>query len=140
MDPFESDALRVVGVAQGVSLDLMRDFLLASGARALLLPATHGEPYADPLNRPRIEHLFEGEAQVLFEAETAVMKKIATLPESANAAATAAWIRRALAGETPVPLPVVNQLATCLFAAGYTSDMNQAKAIVAVETGSLAAA
>ena len=47
-----------------------------------------------------------------------------------------AWIRRALAGDTPVPLPIVNQLATCLFAAGYTGDMNQAKAIVAVETGS----
>ena len=44
------------------------------------------------------------------------------------------------ARETPVPLPIVNQLATCLFAAGYTTDMNLAKAIVAVETGSLAAA
>ena len=140
IDPFEGDSLRVVGVAQGLSLDLMRDFLLATGARALLLPGAHGEPYADPLNRPRIEHLFEGEAQVLFEAETAVMKKIATLPDGINAAATAAWIRRALAGETPVPLPIVNQLATCLFTAGYTTDMNQAKAIVAVETGSLAAA
>ena len=53
---------------------------------------------------------------------------------------TDALYKRALAGETPVPLPLVNQLATCLFAAGYTSDMNQAKAIVAVETGSLAAA
>ena len=76
----------------------------------------------------------------MFEAETPALKKIATLPDSTNAAATADWIRRALAGETPVPLPIVNQLATCLFAAGYTTDMNQAKAIVAVETGSLAAA
>jgi hypothetical protein len=45
-----------------------------------------------------------------------------------------------LIGEAPVPLPIVNQLACCLYASGYTSDMNQAKAIVAVETGSLAAA
>jgi len=140
IDPFEGDSLRVVGAAQGGALDMMREFLLATGARALLLPGTHGEPYADPLNRPRIEHLLEGDIQVLFEAETAIMKKIATLPDAVNAAATAAWIRRALAGETPVPLPIVNQLATCLFAAGYTTDMNQAKAIVAVETGSLAAA
>ena len=42
--------------------------------------------------------------------------------------------------EASVPLPLVNQLACCLFAAGYTNDMNQAKAIAAVETGSLAAA
>ncbi len=140
MDPFEGDSLRVVGVEREAALDLTRDFLLATGAHALLLLGADGEPYADPANRPRIEHLFEGNAQVLFEAETAAMKKIATLPESVNAAATAEWIRRALAGETPVPLPIVNQLATCLFAAGYTTDMNQAKAIVAVETGSLAAA
>jgi len=140
IDPFEGDSLRVVGVGQESSLDLTRDFLLATGAHALLLLGAQGEPYADPLNRPRIEHLTEGKAQILFEAETPALKKIATLPDSTNAAATADWIRRALAGETPVPLPIVNQLATCLFAAGYTTDMNQAKAIVAVETGSLAAA
>lgn len=140
LDPFEGDCLRVVGVERDAALGLTREFLLATGAHALLLRGAQGEPYADPLSRPRIEHLFEGTARVLFEAETVSLKKIATLPVDANAAVTAAWIRRALAGETPVPLPIVNQLATCLFAAGYTTDMNQAKAIVAVETGSLAAA
>ena len=140
LDPFEGESLRVVGVERPQALELTREFLLAAGAHALLLLGAQGEPYADPINRPRIEHLFEGNADVLFEAETATMKKIATLPENVNAASTADWIRRALAGETPVPLPLVNQLATCLFAAGYTTDMNQAKAIVAVETGSLAAA
>lgn len=39
-----------------------------------------------------------------------------------------------------LPLPLVNQIACCLYGAGYTDDMNQAKAIVAVETSSLAAA
>jgi anthranilate phosphoribosyltransferase len=140
IDPFEGDSLRVVGVAREASLDLKRDFLLGTGAHALLLMGAHGESYADPTNRPRIEHLREGNSQTLFEAEAVTLKKIATLPDDVTAAATAAWIRRALAGETPVPLPFVNQLATCLFAAGYTTDMNQAKAIVAVETGSLAAA
>ena len=140
LDPFEVDSLRVVGVAEEPALGLTREFLRATGAHALLLLGAQGEPYADPTNRPRIEHVFEGNADVLFEAETATLKKIATLPESTDAASTAAWIKRALAGETPVPLPLVNQLATCLFAAGYTGDMNQAKAIVAVETGSLAAA
>lgn len=58
-------------------------------------------------------------------------------PASIEAAATALWIRQALAGEVPVPHPLVNQLACCLFASGYTDDMNQAKAIAAVEAGSL---
>ncbi|MNC88628.1 hypothetical protein D3C83_44610 [compost metagenome] len=42
--------------------------------------------------------------------------------------------------ETPLPLPLVNQIACCLFGAGHTDDMNQAKAVVAVEAGNLAAA
>ncbi|MCA3108287.1 MAG: DNA-binding protein YbiB, partial [Rhodocyclaceae bacterium] len=37
-------------------------------------------------------------------------------------------------------MPLINQLACCLYATGYTSDMNQAKALVAVEAGSLVAA
>ena len=81
-----------------------------------------------------------GEWRVLFDAETTALKHPATLPHSADAHATAAWIRCALAGEAPLPLPLVNQLACCLYGAGYTEDMNQAKAIIAVETGSLAAA
>jgi hypothetical protein len=47
------------------------------------------------------------------------------------------WIKRALAGEAPIPHPLVNQLACCLYVCKYTEDMNQAKAIAAVETGSL---
>ena len=121
-------------------LEKMREFLLATGAHALLLRSTEGEPFANPERRPRIEYFHDATAQVLFEAETGPLKSMPTLPAGIDAATTAAWIKGVLAGEVPVPLPIVNQLACCLFAAGYTNDMNQAKAIVAVETGSLAAA
>ena len=47
---------------------------------------------------------------------------------------------RRTGGHAPLPTPLVNQLACCLYASGYAQDMNQAKAIVAVETGSLAVA
>lgn len=140
LDPVAGDSLRVIGIAGEPAFGLVRELLLASGARALLLRDAHGEPCADPAGRPRMEYLYEGDASVLFEAELAAARKLAALPVAGDAASTAAWIRRALAGETPVPLPLVNQLASCLYAAGYTGDMNQAKAIVAVETGSLAAA
>jgi hypothetical protein len=43
-----------------------------------------------------------------------------------------------MAGHVPIPHPLVNQLACCLYASGYTEDMNQAKAIAAVEAGGLA--
>ncbi len=42
-----------------------------------------------------------------------------------------------MAGQVPIPHPLVNQLACCLYASGYTDDMNQAKAIAAVEAGGL---
>ena len=70
IDPFEGDSLRVVGVGQESSLDLTRDFLLATGAHALLLLGAQGEPYADPLNRPRIEHLTEGKLKSLLGAQS----------------------------------------------------------------------
>jgi anthranilate phosphoribosyltransferase len=65
---------------------------------------------------------------------------VPNLPNPASAAATALWTTQVLAGEIPLPMPLVNQLACCLYASGYTQDMNQAKAIAAVEAGGLAAA
>jgi anthranilate phosphoribosyltransferase len=51
----------------------------------------------------------------------------------------AAWTRQRLDSSMALPQPVVNQLACCLYGAGYAEDFNQAKAMAAVETGSLAA-
>lgn len=51
----------------------------------------------------------------------------------------AAWTRQRLDANVALPQPVVNQLACCLYGAGYADDFNQAKAMAAVETGSLAA-
>jgi anthranilate phosphoribosyltransferase len=51
----------------------------------------------------------------------------------------AAWTRQRLDANATLPQPVVNQLACCLYGAGYAEDFNQAKAMAAVETGSLAA-
>jgi len=140
IDPFEGGGLRMVSASHPPYLEKMHEFLLATGAHALLLRSTEGEPFANPERRPRIEYFHDATAQVLFEAETGPLKNIPTLPAGIDAATAAAWIKSVLAGEAPVPLPIVNQLACCLFASGYANDMNQAKAIVAVETGSLAAA
>jgi anthranilate phosphoribosyltransferase len=51
----------------------------------------------------------------------------------------AAWTRQRLDANVALPQPVVNQLACCLYGAGYAEDFNQAKAMAAMETGSLAA-
>ena len=140
IDPFAGESLRVVSARYPSRLETLRGVLVATAANALLLRGTEGEPFADPKCRPQLEHICNGAAQVLFEAEAGPHNGTPAQPASVDAIATAAWIRRSLAGEVPIPLPLVNQLACCLFGAGYASDMNQAKAIVAIEAGSLAAA
>lgn len=140
LPPFTSEALHVIGVNAATESALLREYLAASGLTGLLLEGVEGEPFADPLRRPRLEYVTADECKVLFEAETGMLRHPVALPAGHDAHTVAAWIRRALAGEASVPLPLVNQIACCLYGAGYTDDMNQAKAIVAVETGSLAAA
>jgi anthranilate phosphoribosyltransferase len=139
--PFEDGALHVIATHPVLGSALLREFLAATGLTALLLEGTEGEAFADPLRRPLIEFVgATGECRVLFEAESAALRPSTTLPSAIDAHGAAAWIRRAMTGEVPLPLPLVNQIACCLYGAGYTDDMNQAKAIVAVETGSLATA
>jgi anthranilate phosphoribosyltransferase len=140
LPPFASEALHVVGASAAIGSALLREYFAASGLTALLLEGVQGEPFADPQRRPRLEYVTADDCKVLFEAESGMLRHPVALPADNDAHTVANWIRRALAGEAPVPLPLVNQIACCLYGAGYTDDMNQAKAIVAVETGSLAAA
>ncbi len=137
IDPFGGEAVRLVSASSTERLEVLGEVLLATGARALLLRSSEGEPVANALHRPRIDLISEGSRTALFEEELGQDKAVHGLPSAADAPSTAAWIRRALAAETPLPHPIVNQLACCLFACGYTDNMNQAKAIAAVEAGGL---
>lgn len=140
IDPFGGNSLRLVSVSHPDYLEKMRGFFQATGGRALLMRGTEGEAFANPKRRPDLEYFEDGARQVLFDAEAGPLKTLPNLPDSIGAPATAGWIREVMSGQHPVPLPMVNQLACCLYGAGYTNDMNQAKAIVAMETASLAAA
>lgn len=140
LDPFRGEGVLLAAATHPDYLDTMRNVLGAAAAHALLLRGTEGEPYANPRRRPRIEYLHGGTCEVLFEAEHDSLKALPQLPEGCDAASTAAWMRRVLQGDCPLPLPLANQLACCLFASGYADDFNQAKAIVAVESNALAVA
>ncbi|HTS55868.1 MAG TPA: hypothetical protein VMH26_21570, partial [Burkholderiales bacterium] len=137
IEPFEGQGVRLSSAAANEQLERLALFFAATGLRGLLLRSTEGEPFADPRRRPKIEWFDQGERVLLFEQEAGPVKPVAGLPASVDAHATAVWTRHALDGEAPIPHPLVNQLACCLYVCGYTEDMNQAKAIAAVETGSL---
>lgn len=140
IDPFDGAGLRLISVSQPAYHQLISAFLATTGFDALLMRSTEGEPYANPKRRPELQLYQGGEAKVLFEAESGPIKNLPAIPDSCDAVTTARWIKRVLSREASAPMPLVNQLACCLYAAGYSQDFNQAKAIAAVETGSLAAA
>jgi anthranilate phosphoribosyltransferase len=112
-----------------------RAVLASIGAEALVLAGTEGEAFTNPRRRCRIDHIRNGVSAMLFDEEAAPAQPGPSLPEGTGAKQTADWIRRAFAGAVPVPHPILNQVACCLFACGYTENFSQAKAIVAIESG-----
>jgi len=140
LDPFWGEGVLVTAATHPEFLDCMRNMLLTLGRRGILLRGSEGEPFANPKRRPRLEFIHDARAGILFEAEHDSLRRLPHLPEVADAPSTAAWIRRVLDQQVPVPKPIANQLACCLFASGYTEDLHRAKAIVAVEGNGHAAA
>jgi anthranilate phosphoribosyltransferase len=137
IDPLTGSSLRVVGLAPSASTEAAREALLATGERAIVFQGAEGEPFADPRQRPRIDLCDDGRAHVLFEQELAARE---VAQGARDARATAGYIRRVLDGGAPVPQPVVNQIACCLFGAGATEDLAGAKARAAVQAHGLASA
>ena len=133
VDPLPGASLRLVGVSDPVGLARMREVLLGTGERAIVLAGTDDEPFADPRQRPQLELIDDGGSSVLFGEEHAPVDAGTALPGARGAKATAAYIRRILEGAAPLPLPIVNEVACCLYGAGLTQDLNQAKALIAVE-------
>jgi anthranilate phosphoribosyltransferase len=133
LDPYDGRALPVVATGTGPEARLLPSLFQLIGARALLLAGTDGEPFACPDRRPTLELVHAERRELLFAAEPGRF-----VPRPLREPGRAAdWLRRALRGEVPLPLPLVNQIACCMYGAGYAADINQAKAIAALETGSL---
>ncbi len=144
IDPFDGLGLKLLPTDDDAQSTSIGRVLLEHGDSALLFHGAEGEAYADPRQRPAIEYFSDGTHETLFEAgplrAAANGLRSPRLPGYADAKSTARWIRDALVGKEPLPPPITNLLACCLFGAGYTDDFNQAKAIVAVRTHSLAVA
>jgi anthranilate phosphoribosyltransferase len=116
IDPFGGEGLRVVAVTHPDYVARLHEYLVATRAHALLMRGTEGEPFANPRRQPRIELFNDWAARILFETETGDSPS-PVLPATIDAPTTAAWISAVLAGEVPIPQPIVNQLACCLQAA-----------------------
>lgn len=130
-DPLGDASLRVTPVANAADFASMRTVLEALGGHALLLQGCEGEAFADPLQRPDMLLVRDGASEQVYESHSSVSAPT-NLPE-VDARATGAWIDKVRRDHLPLPLPIRNQLAVCLYAAGYTEDLNQARAITALD-------
>ncbi|MCB1150105.1 DNA-binding protein YbiB, partial [bacterium] len=81
-----------------------------TGADALLLRGTEGEPVADPRRTPQMDGFLSGHAVRLQEAQGGPLTALPTLPPTTDAASTAAYTRAVLSGELPVPEPIARQV------------------------------
>jgi anthranilate phosphoribosyltransferase len=123
-------SVRVTPVPSAAEMASAQVVLESLGGHALLLQGCEGEAFADPLQRPDMVLLQDGQGQRVYEAQPTSSASV-NLP-APDARATGAWIDKVMRDHLPLPLPIRNQLAVCLHAAGYTEDLNQARAITAI--------
>ncbi len=81
---------------------------------ALLIRGTEGEAVADPRRTPKMQAFIGGQATDLLAYQAGALPTLPELPTEIDAGSTAAYIRRVMNGELPVPAPIAQQVAHIL--------------------------
>ncbi len=113
LNPFNtSAALRVVNYTHPEYTSTLTEMLIQSGADAMLLRGTEGEPVADPRRQPRMDVFLKGQLQpdLCVPLQEGPLAELPALPTTGDAASTAEFIQRVLRGELPVPVPIKKQV------------------------------
>ena len=116
LQPFDGPALRLVNYTHPPYRDtLIEYFNLVDkvGLPGILLArGTEGEAVADATLARETVWLREGASDVLIQGAPRLTAEAAELPASREAAQTAEWTQRVLAGTIAVPAPIATQVAT----------------------------
>ncbi|GBG12475.1 anthranilate phosphoribosyltransferase [Novimethylophilus kurashikiensis] len=129
VDPFAGESVRVVSVTHPPYMVRMASFMQAANTRGLLMRGAEGEPYANPKRCPRIEFFHDGTGEEVMPQDEGDVE-IPQLADDFDVETTVRWTQQALAGEIPIPKPIIKQLACCLYASGAVPDMAAALAAV----------
>jgi anthranilate phosphoribosyltransferase len=115
--PAVPGALRVVNHTHPEYATSLSDFLALTGATALLMRGTEGEPVADARRLPALKCFVGGlrDDSLSVEAQGGSLTALPELPGGIDAAGTARTIRAMWGGELPVPEPISRQV-QCLLA------------------------
>jgi anthranilate phosphoribosyltransferase len=115
IQPFATPALRLVNYTHPQYRDemakLFLDARIAGPAGVLLARGSEGEAVADPRRQVAVEWLRDGFTTTLTEAVSGI-GTAPDLPAARDAATTARWIERALAGELTMPASLAQQIET----------------------------
>jgi len=113
MNPVDGPALIVGSYTHPEYAVSMAETFALTGAHALLLRGTEGEPVADARRQPRIEAFRDGLRSERVAAQDGPLTQLPELP-AIDAAATAAYTRAVLDGDLPLPTPIARQGACIL--------------------------
>jgi len=104
--------VRVVNHTHPAYADSLGRFLALTGATALLMRGTEGEPVADARRCPRMAAFVRGVEQPALSvpAQGGSLAVLPELPAGVDAATTARHIESVLAGAQPVPAPIAAQV------------------------------
>ncbi|MDB5743812.1 MAG: glycosyl transferase, family 3 [Polaromonas sp.] len=80
------------------------------GANAMLLRGTEGEGVADARRSPQMLGFIGGQRTVVQEGLRGTLPSVPDLPKAIDAASTAAYIRAVLAGTSPLPPAIAQQV------------------------------
>ena len=108
--PVAGDSLIVGSYTHPEYAESMAATITLTGADALLLRGTEGEPVADPRRTPQMDGFLSGRTVRLQEAQDGPLTALPTLPTTTDAASTAQYTRAVLGGELPVPEPIARQV------------------------------
>jgi anthranilate phosphoribosyltransferase len=109
MNPCEGTAFIVGSYTHPEYATSMAATWALTGAHALLLRGTEGEPVADARRTPRMEVFRDGKRTEVQAQQDGPLAKLPSLPE-VDAASTAAYIRAVLNGSLPIPTPIALQV------------------------------
>ena len=79
-------------------------------ANALLLRGTEGEGVADPRRSPQMQGFIKGQCVLRHEGVKGTLPSVPDLPKEIDAASTAAYIQCVLAGSSPLPPSIAQQV------------------------------
>ena len=116
-------ALRLVNHTHPEFGVLMASWAETSGADAMLLRGTEGEPVADPRRQPRVDTWLGGRLrpELSLAAHEGVLTELPLLPRETDAAHTAVYVQEVLSGMRPVPPPLARQAGQIIAAVAYLS-------------------